>query len=167
MNDSNAWVVGYAAPKRPDPFISTTITEPDGSGGFCAPTVTPASGSSETTRRILERLLTISKEAQHPSSQRFYDILLELAGLHARKQADYGRGDDPFANVRASEEWGIAPWVGAMVRLNDKVRRLQKAAQGGALANEGVVDSLMDIGVYAVIALVLYEQTGATDDVPF
>ena len=104
---------------------------------------------------------------RHPNSVRFHQILADLGRLHDKKQADYGRGDDPFANVRASEEWGIAPWVGAMVRLNDKVRRLQKAAQGGALANEGVVDSLMDIGVYAVIALVLYEQTGATDDVPF
>lgn len=94
----------------------------------------------------------------HEGSARFHQILSELGELHDRKQADYGRPDDPFANVRASEEWGVAPWVGAMVRANDKVRRLQTYAQTGKLSNEGVVDSLLDLAVYAVIALVLYEQ---------
>ena len=44
------------------------------------------------------------------------------------KQDDYGRGNDPFANVRASSDWGIPAWVGSMVRLNDKVKRLQSFA---------------------------------------
>lgn len=96
-------------------------------------------------------------DKRHPTSQRFHDIMDELKALHDQKQADYGRTDDPFANVRASTEWGVAAWVGAMVRLNDKVRRLQKAAQGGPLANEGVIDSLNDIAVYAIIARILYE----------
>ena len=96
---------------------------------------------------------------RHPASQRFYAILDEWKALHDRKQADYGRPDDPFANVRASAEWSVEPWVGAMVRLHDKVRRLQRAAQGGPLANEGIIDSLNDIGVYAAIARVLYEET--------
>ena len=103
---------------------------------------------------------------RHPNSARFHQILTELGELHDRKQEDYGRGDDPFANVRGSQEFGVAPWVGAMVRLNDKVKRLQKVARGGTLANEGVEDSLRDIAVYAVIAMVLREQEHG-DDVPF
>lgn len=99
--------------------------------------------------------------ARHPNSARFHELLGELGALHDKKQADYGRGDDPFANVRASEEWGIPGWVGAMVRLNDKVRRLQSLASKGALANEAADDSLRDIAVYAMIALVLYEQQAA------
>jgi hypothetical protein len=97
-------------------------------------------------------------QPRHPLSERFHAILKELGALHDKKQADYGRADDPFANVRASTDFGIAGWVGALVRANDKMRRLQKAAQGGALANEGVLDSLNDLAVYAVIARVLYEQ---------
>lgn len=100
--------------------------------------------------------------AQHPLSERFHAILAEIGALHNKKQADYGRDADPFANVRGSEEWGVKPWVGAMVRLNDKVKRLQKAAQGGTLANEGVIDSLNDIAVYAVIARCLYEEETST-----
>jgi len=95
---------------------------------------------------------------RHPNSARFHKILEELGKLHDKKQADYGRGDDPFANVRASTEWGVPAWVGAMIRLNDKVRRLQSLALNGKLANESAEDSLRDIAVYAIIALVLREQ---------
>ena len=95
---------------------------------------------------------------RHPNSQRFHDILKELADLHDRKQADYGRGDDPFANVRGSTEWGMPAWVGAMVRATDKVKRLQNFARKGELRNESVVDAFMDLAVYAVIAMVLYEE---------
>lgn len=71
----------------------------------------------------------------HPLSIRFHEILGEMGELHNKKQQDYGRDDDPFANVRGSEDFGVPAWVGAMVRLNDKVRRLQKAARGGTLVN--------------------------------
>lgn len=91
-------------------------------------------------------------------SQRFHEILSELATLHDVKQADYGREDDPFANVRASEDFGIEGWVGALVRANDKMRRLQTFSKRGSLVNESVEDSLRDLAVYAVIALVLFEQ---------
>jgi len=97
---------------------------------------------------------------QHPNSARFHQILKELGELHDKKQADYGRGDDPFANVRASTEWGVPAWVGAMIRLNDKVRRLQSLVLKGKLANESAEDSLRDIAIYSIIALVLREQEG-------
>jgi hypothetical protein len=100
----------------------------------------------------------MSTPDRHPNSARFHEILRELADLHDRKQADYGRGDDPFANVRASGEWNVPAWVGAMIRLNDKVRRLQSLALKGSLKNEAAEDSMRDIAVYAIISLVLYEQ---------
>jgi hypothetical protein len=95
---------------------------------------------------------------RHPNSARFHELLGELAELHDLKQQDYGRDDDPFANVRASEEWGVPGWVGAMVRANDKIRRLQALIANGTLANVSAVDSLRVLAVYAVIALVLFEQ---------
>jgi hypothetical protein len=95
---------------------------------------------------------------RHPNSARFHDLLREAGELHDKKQGDYGRGEDPFANVRASELWGIDGWIGAMVRLSDKVGRLQSLARKGYLNNEAAVDSFMDIAVYALIARVLYEE---------
>lgn len=93
-------------------------------------------------------------------SARFHAILEELGKLHDQKQKDYGTAADPFANVRGSVEWGIEPWVGAMIRATDKLKRLQKFARHGELANEAVEDSFRDLAVYAVIGLVLYEEGG-------
>jgi hypothetical protein len=95
---------------------------------------------------------------RHPQSQKFHDILDAIKTLHDRKMADYGKDDGPFANVRGSQEWGVRPWVGAMIRANDKVVRLQSFAAKGELANESAGDSLMDLAAYAVIALVLLED---------
>lgn len=89
---------------------------------------------------------------------RFHDLLGEMAALHDRKQSDYSAAADPFANVRASQEWGIPPWIGALVRLNDKVTRLKSFARRGSLANESAEDSMLDIAVYALIALILYRE---------
>jgi hypothetical protein len=97
-------------------------------------------------------------ENAHPSSIRFYERLVEMAQLHARKQADYGRTNDPFANVRASEDFGVPSWVGCMIRANDKMRRLQKYAAAGCLSNESADDAFMDLAVYAVIGAVLHEE---------
>ena len=95
---------------------------------------------------------------RHPNSEAFHQLLKEAGEMHDRKQADYGRGDDPFANVRASSDFGVPAWVGCMIRANDKMRRIQTAAQGSTLQNEGVEDSLMDLAVYALIALVLFRE---------
>ncbi len=102
---------------------------------------------------------------RHPNSARFHELLKIAGEMHDKKQSDYGRGDDPFANIRASINWGVPAWVGAMVRLNDKVNRLQSLRLKGSLANESALDSFMDIAVYALIAHTLYEQETTQDKV--
>lgn len=89
---------------------------------------------------------------------RFDDILKQMSDLHTRKGADYGTEADPYANVRASAEFGVAPWLGAIIRLNDKMTRLKAFATKGMLANESIEDAFRDIQVYAVIAQILYEE---------
>ena|SRR3990167_6289907 len=91
-------------------------------------------------------------------SDRFAEIVGNILDLHIRKAQDYGSEGDPYANVRASAEFGIEPWVGAALRLNDKVQRLKSMVQKGRLVNESILDSFDDIAVYAVIARVLYEE---------
>lgn len=95
-------------------------------------------------------------------SERFHELLNELGELHDMKQADYGTDEDPFANVRATRDWGVWPWVGALIRLNDKVVRCKSMVKNGVLKNESVEDSLRDIAVYALISLVLFEEERAT-----
>ncbi len=91
-------------------------------------------------------------------SPEFEAVIREVLEMHRRKGADYGTDDDFFANVSASANWGIDPWVGAMMRVSDKVARLQSAAKGSTLKNEGIEDSLLDIATYAVIAVCLFRR---------
>jgi hypothetical protein len=102
---------------------------------------------------------------RHPSSERFHEVLKSLGDLHDRKQADYGLPTDPFANIRASSDWGMAPYVGALLRLSDKVKRLQSFVKNGKLSNESAEDSLLDIAVYAIIAKVLLEEQDGRQDI--
>jgi len=91
-------------------------------------------------------------------SVKVHQILKELGEIHDKKQRDYGVPEDPFANVRSSVEWGIPGWVGCMVRANDKIRRLQTMAKTGKLSNESARDSFLDLAVYAIIGLCLFEE---------
>lgn len=92
---------------------------------------------------------------QAPSA--FERVLDELRRLHDRKGADYDhRGQ--YSNVRGSEDFGVQPWIGAMIRANEKMKRIQKFAQTESLVNESVEDSLMDLAVYAVIGLLLFRE---------
>jgi hypothetical protein len=87
------------------------------------------------------------KESGDP---RFLALLDEMAKVHRKKSADYGLGDSPLANLRASAEFGVPPWKATIIRLNDKVTRLKAFCQNGTLHNEGVEDSLVDISNYAL-----------------
>ena len=89
---------------------------------------------------------------------RYLTLLDELRALHLKKSADYGRGEDPLANLRASEKFGIPAWVGAMIRAHDKMQRVQSFVLNDKLENEGIEDSLLDGAAYHLLALVLYRE---------
>ena len=95
-------------------------------------------------------------------SEVFPEELEQLGLLHDKKQQDYGTTEDPFANVRASEEFGVPAWQGCLIRMNDKVSRLKTFCKKGTLSNEGVEDSLRDLAVYSLIALVLFREGAAS-----
>lgn len=88
----------------------------------------------------------------------YLKLLDEMRALHLRKAADYGTDADPLANMRASAEFGIEPWRAALIRFADKVTRLKTFCVKGTLANEGVEDTLLDAGAYALLALVLFRE---------
>lgn len=113
------------------------------------------------------RVVTLEDEAeaaQRDGSYRFVEILDRLETLHRQKQNDYGTSGDPYANVRASEGFGMPAWLGVAVRMQDKMKRLQTAGtqyiqKGGvSLSNESLEDTFMDLAVYAIIGLVMLEE---------
>lgn len=90
------------------------------------------------------------------SSERFTAILKKIQETHDKKGADYGTDKDGLANIRQASEFGVEPWVGAILRVNDKMMRLKTFIKKGKLVNESVEDSLLDLAVYTIIALTLY-----------
>lgn len=105
----------------------------------------------------------MSKGQRQHGSPEFYAALEAMADLHEKKSHDYGSGEDPLANCKSSESFGVPAWVGVMIRIGDKVQRIKSFLEKGSLANESLEDALMDQAVYSVIALVLYRQSNKVD----
>lgn len=94
-----------------------------------------------------------------------YDRTLEeLSEVHDSKNEDYATIEDPFLNLRSSEDYGIPAWVGTQIRHDDKTRRIQEFVKKGRLNNESVRDSLVDQANYAILALALYDQAFVSGD---
>lgn len=92
-------------------------------------------------------------------------LLDEIREMHLSKSHDYGFRD-PLANLRAAEELGIRPWIGCLLRANDKVTRIKSFIQSGTLKNESVEDSLLDIASYALLALRLLREDARAEVPP-
>lgn len=97
------------------------------------------------------------KKFGHPG---FYELLDQMAELHSRKNHDYAGTSDPLKNLRACERLNLKPFMGVMVRLQDKWSRLEEFVKSGQLMvkNESVIDTLMDNAVYSLLAILLYKE---------
>ena len=100
-----------------------------------------------------------------------HEELLELHRRHSdhcrcimeRKNKDYTGGEkakDPFANFRAAETIGIHPIKGILLRMQDKIQRLNTFANDGKLSveNESSTDACHDLINYAILILGLIED---------
>lgn len=96
----------------------------------------------------------------------FHRLLNEVRELHRRKNHDYAGADDRLANLKLCEMAGIPGWVGVSVRLTDKLSRLLNFVRQGKLAvkDEGIRDTLLDMAVYSLLAIVLLEERVRKDE---
>ena len=99
-------------------------------------------------------------------SKRFYEILETIKNLHDAKKHDYGN-TDIFANFRLSELAGIPAWQGSVVRMGDKYARISNFIKKGdfKFKEESIKDTLMDMAIYSLITIVLYEEEMFNDHV--
>jgi hypothetical protein len=103
---------------------------------------------------------TVNEGSSHATSQRFYDLCDALKEMHRRKSADYGSAVDPLANIRNGAEFvGIEPWRAAMVRLSDKVTRLQTYCRTGSLTFENFEDTCFDLASYALLTMMMHQES--------
>lgn len=93
------------------------------------------------------------------SVEEFESIVDKMKDLHARKNADYS-GDDYLADIRASTRLSIEPWVNCLLRIQQKMGRLENFARTNyfQVKDEKVEDTAIDIAVYSIILLMLYRN---------
>ena len=93
-------------------------------------------------------------------SKRFYELLNTIKNLHDAKKHDYGAKEDIFANFRLSALTGISPWKGSVVRMGDKYARISNFIKKGEFKfkGENIKDTLMDMAIYSLITMILYEE---------
>lgn len=99
----------------------------------------------------------------------FYDLLEKMADLHARKNANYADPTDPLSNLRRCERLGISPFLGVLVRLQDKWARIENLVRGVPdQVGESLEDTLMDNAIYSLLAIILLREMedGSLSQVP-
>lgn len=97
-------------------------------------------------------------------SQGTLDYIEELEhafDLHVRKVVGYGTADDAWANFRRVEQMGLSPVVGIVVRMNDKMSRINNlvASDGHAdMLGEPLERELEDMAGYSHIGRCLIKE---------
>ena len=91
----------------------------------------------------------------------FHKLLEEIAELHDSKNTDYATIQGPLANLKDCERLGQPAVLGTVVRVQDKMRRIENFFSNGHLRHEAVRDSFIDLAVYALLGVVILdEKTG-------
>lgn len=85
-------------------------------------------------------------------AQIFQDILDKMVETYKKKNADYTSGNKS-AFEKSYERFGL---MSSVIRLNDKVERLAAFVEKERyeVEDEKIVDTLLDVAVYAVLTLV-------------
>ena len=101
----------------------------------------------------------------HRGDPDFLAALDELRAMHLSKGSDYADLTDPLRNyVRSSEDCGVEPWRGALLRLAEKYHRITNLLAKDATPNyESIEDTLMDLAALALIVRSLRRRGQSAD----
>jgi hypothetical protein len=109
------------------------------------------------SKELITKIEKYKNLGGHPE---FYNLLMQIAELHARKNADYAKTTDPLSNLRQCEAFGIPAWKGVLIRITDKFSRVTQLGSGkeAQVKDESIEDTLMDMAVYSLLAIVLLRE---------
>jgi len=94
-------------------------------------------------------------------------VVLHVSLCNKAGELMIAKNHDPFANFRASEAIGVKPELALLVRMLDKLKRMQTFAQQGQLKvkDESIRDAVIDIINYAVLFYGLTKERPHDQDV--
>ena len=114
-------------------------------------------------------IVKMNKKKRLFGHKRFYELTRQEEELHSKKNRDYANsegGDDPLRNFRSvgliakklvtpgNEDVKIAI-IYLLKQLDAAINLLSENREGGV---EGIAERLGDVGVYAKLARILYEE---------
>lgn len=101
----------------------------------------------------------------HRGDPDFLAALDDLRALHLSKGGDYADLADPLKNyVQSSQDCGVEPWRGALLRLSEKYHRIVNLLAKQTTPNhESIEDTLMDLSALALIVRSLRRRAQSPD----
>ncbi len=92
---------------------------------------------------------------------RFEQITKDMLDLTKRKNTDYANKDNAFANfnmVTLLTNGHISPFDALLVRMSDKMQRMANLLdRKPAVKDEKIIDTAMDLAIYAIIFRIMWE----------
>ena len=88
------------------------------------------------------------------------DILDNMQAVYEAKDNDYSATDLPMGNLRKCEEAGIDAWRGCLVRIGDKMSRLENFLKKKEylVISEKAEDTVIDLANYAILMACLIQE---------
>jgi hypothetical protein len=88
------------------------------------------------------------------------DILDNMQSVYEAKDNDYSATGLPMGNLRKCEDAGIDSWRGCLVRIGDKMSRLENFLKDKAfiVISEKAEDTVIDLANYAILMSCLIEE---------
>ncbi len=91
--------------------------------------------------------------------KQFAEIVDSIKELHVNKNKDYG-GNGYLSDIISSRRIGIPPWKNCLLRIQQKIGRLESFASKGEfeVKDESFEDTCKDLAVYSILMLMLYKS---------
>lgn len=100
----------------------------------------------------------------------FFILIGRMVDTFISKNADYAGNDrvgaDALANFKSSTEIEVAPIKGVLLRCQDKWKRIQnltREARVGMVKDETIVDTMLDLANYLIIAVMVRMTSNDTE----
>lgn len=90
----------------------------------------------------------------------FDSIIEKMKEIHHDKNHDYAGSGEYLSNLTGCKRMGLSAWKGTLVRMQDKMSRLENFAKQNELKvkNESVEDTFIDLAVYSILGLILFNN---------
>lgn len=94
------------------------------------------------------------------NSETAIDILNQMHKTYEAKDNDYSSTGLPMGNLRKCEDAGIDAWRGCLVRMGDKISRLENFLHENEyqVISEKAEDTIIDLANYSILCYCLLEE---------